>query len=125
MMLIAFGVWLVSWFQITNCALFAERVAFKLKIDYFKSCLEKDAAYYDEHDPTEMTSRISKEVSAIQRGIGEKFGGIIFSVSGFITGYIFAFMWGWILSLILFGGFPVMICTGAVLGISVQGGVLE
>ena len=57
-------------------ALFAERIGFKLKLHYFKCCLEKDAAYYDEHNPTEMASRIAKEVSAMQRAIGEKFGNL-------------------------------------------------
>jgi hypothetical protein len=46
-------------------AVFAENIAFKIRIEYFKSCLEKDAAFYDDNNPTEMSSKISKEVSAI------------------------------------------------------------
>jgi len=72
-----------------------------------------------------MASRITKETAAIQRAIGEKFGNIIMSVSSFFLGYFFAFYWGWILTLILLGSFPVMMCTGTILGISVQGGMVE
>lgn len=72
-----------------------------------------------------MTSRISKECSAIQRGIGEKFGNIIMSISSFILGYGFAFYLGWILTLILLGGLPLMMGVGGVLGVVVQGGLLE
>lgn len=72
-----------------------------------------------------MASRISKEVSAIQRGIGEKFGNIIMSLASFVFGYAFSFYWGWILSLILLGGLPVMICIGGALGLAVSGGVVE
>lgn len=46
-------------------ALFSENIAFKTKIRYFTTCLEKDAAFYDENVPTTMASRISKECSAI------------------------------------------------------------
>ena len=46
-------------------ALFAERVAFKIKLQYFLKCIEKDAEYYDMNNPTEMASRISKETAAI------------------------------------------------------------
>lgn len=72
-----------------------------------------------------MGSRIAKEVSGIQRGIGEKFGNIFMSVSSFILGYAFAFYFGWILTLILLAGLPVMLCVGALLGVSVQGGIVE
>ena len=46
-------------------ALFAERVAFKVKLDYFMKCIEKDAQYYDLNNPTEMAARIAKETAAI------------------------------------------------------------
>ena len=125
MIYFSFFVWLSSCLQIAFMALFAERVAFKVKLDYFKKCIEKDADYYDQNNPTEMAARISKETAAIQRGIGEKFGNIIMSVSSFFLGYAFAFYWGWKLTLILLACFPVMMCTGTVLGISVQGGMVE
>lgn len=112
-------VWLASCLQIAFMALFAERVAYKVKIKYFEKCIEKDADYYDQHNPTEMSARISKETAAIQRAIGEKFGNIIMSVASFLLGYIFAFYWGWILTLILLGCLPVMMCTGLILGMTV------
>jgi hypothetical protein len=46
-------------------SIFAENIAYKIRIDYFRSCLAKDAAFYDDNNPTEMASKISKEVSAI------------------------------------------------------------
>ena len=125
MMYFSLFVWLTSCLQIAFLALFAERVAFKLKIKYFEKCIEKDADYYDQNNPTEMSARISKETAAVQRAIGEKFGNIIMSVASFVLGYLFAFYWGWILTLILLACFPVMMCTGTVLGISVQGGMIE
>lgn len=60
------------------------------------------------HNPTEMASKISKETSAIQRGIGDKVGNIIMSYSSFILGFAFAFTFGWLMTLILLGVFPIM-----------------
>ena len=58
-------VWGASTLQIWFMALYAERVAFKVKLHYFMKCIEKDAEYYDMNNPTEMASRISKETAAI------------------------------------------------------------
>ena len=93
-------------------ALFSESISFKTRINYFQACLEKDADFYDLHNPTEMASKISKEVSAIQRGTGEKVGSIVQAVSGLILGFVFAFYWGWLLAVILLGTLPFMIMTG-------------
>lgn len=100
-------------------SIYAERIAFKVKCRYFEACLEKDADFYDKNNPTEMTSRISKECSAIQRGIGEKFGNIVMSIASFLLGYAFAFILGWILTLILLGGLPLMMGVGGILGVVV------
>lgn len=57
--------WVFSWIQIAFFSVFAENIAFKARVKYFQKALEKDAAYYDEHNPTEMASKISKEISAM------------------------------------------------------------
>ncbi len=69
-MYIAIGVAATSWCLISLFALFAESISFKTKILYFEKCLEKDAGFYDKINPTEMASRITKECSAISRGLG-------------------------------------------------------
>ena len=52
-------------FQIIFLACFAENIAFKIKLAYFRATIEKDAKWFDQHNATEMASKISKEVSAI------------------------------------------------------------
>jgi ABC-type multidrug transport system fused ATPase/permease subunit len=119
------GVAAASWCLISLFALFAESISFKTKILYFEKCLEKDAAFYDKISPTEMASRISKECSAIARGLGEKVGNTITAVASFFFGFIFAFYWGWLLTCILLAGFPIIIATGVSLGVSLQSGFVE
>jgi ABC-type multidrug transport system fused ATPase/permease subunit len=59
-----------------------------------------------------MASKISKEVTTIQRGSGEKIGQLLVGISGFIFGFIFAFLIGWLYTLILFGMVPIIGLTG-------------
>jgi hypothetical protein len=63
MFLIGCGIFFVASGMIIFWAAFADGIAFKLRIEYFRKSLEKDAAFYDENIPTAMASRISKETS--------------------------------------------------------------
>lgn len=65
MVYIGIAVFICSSTMTSLFSIFAENIAYKIRIDYFKSCLAKDAAFYDDNNPTEMASKISKEVSAI------------------------------------------------------------
>lgn len=47
MVYIGLGVWMFSWAQVSSLALFAESISFKIKMEYFRKCLEKDASFYD------------------------------------------------------------------------------
>jgi len=72
-----------------------------------------------------MGSKIAKEVTGIQRGLGEKFGTIIMGLVGFTSGFIFAFYLGWTLTLYVLIGFPVLAFILVYLGVSVKTGILE
>ena len=69
--------WIAAGGQQATLSIFAESIAYKVKINYFRSCLEQDATFYDDQNPTEMASKISRETTAIQKGIGEKAGQIL------------------------------------------------
>lgn len=64
-----------------------------------------------------MAAKISKECSAIQRGTGDKVGNIIMSVASFLLGFVFAFLYGWLMTLILLAFFPVMALMGGGMGV--------
>jgi len=52
MLYLAFGVMLVSSIQMILFAIFSENVSYRIKIMYFKACLEKDATFFDENNPS-------------------------------------------------------------------------
>lgn len=72
-----------------------------------------------------MASKINKEASAVQRGLSEKVGNIVMSISGFVLGYVAAFWFGWKLSLILLGALPLVACSGIAFGASLESGQVE
>ena len=92
---------------------------------YYEAALQKDATYYDLNNPTEMAAKISKEVSAINRGTGEKVGNIVMSLAGGVMGFAFSFYWGWKYTLILLAGFPVLMVVGGAMGVAMEEGFVE
>jgi len=72
-----------------------------------------------------MSAKIAKEISAIQRGLGEKVGNTIMSVSMFFFGFALAFYWGWKLSLILLGTMPVVMLTGVAMAVALETGTTQ
>jgi ATP-binding cassette subfamily B (MDR/TAP) protein 1 len=116
---------LVSWLNVTLWAIFAQRISHKVRLLYFTSCLEKDAKFYDINSPNEMSAKIAKECSAIQRGLGEKVGQTIMSISGFFFGFAFAFTYGWEYSTVLLGVVPCIALTGVLMAMSLESGITQ
>lgn len=57
--------------------------------------------------------------------MGEKVGNIIMAFVSFILGFAFAFVYGWLLTLILLALFPVMMLMGIGMGVAMQDGFKE
>jgi ABC-type multidrug transport system fused ATPase/permease subunit len=87
--------------------------------------LEKDAAFYDTKSPNEMSAKIAKEMTVLQRGIGEKLGQFIMSIFTFFFGFAFAFYWGWLYTAILCASLPVMAGMGIGMAMSFEGGMIQ
>ncbi len=69
---------------------------------------------------TELSSRISKECQSIQRGIGEKFGQIVFSLSMCVSGLALGFIKGWSLALAICAIAPMFMIGMAVFAGSIK-----
>lgn len=122
MLYVALFAFLSSALYISTFSIFSESIQFKLKIEYLKACLKKDAAFYDVQNPNEMASKINKEASAVRRGCSEKIGVINMSVWMFLLGFVAAFYFGWLYSLILLAGLPFIALVGVLFGMSMQTG---
>jgi len=96
-----------------------------MRIDYFRKCISKDAAYYDEHNPNEMSANIARQIQAVQKGTGDKLGLIIYGFMGFFLGLVVAFWWGWLLACILMAILPFMGAVGAIFGSMQEVGIKD
>ena len=125
MMIVGVGAFLCCWGMVAIMSIFAENIAFKTKVYYFKNMLEKDAGFYDEVNAASIASRITKETGAIQRGLGEKVAQVIFSYGSFFMGIFFAFFLGWYFTLILLAFVPIMLLGGGLFGAALMSGMAE
>lgn len=125
MLYVGVGAFFACWSMVSFMSVFAENIAFKTRVYYFRKMLEKDAGFYDEHSATSVASRITKESSAIQRGIGEKVGQTVMSVGMFLVGFVFAFFLGWLYTLILIASVPILGCAGGLMSAALMSGMAE
>lgn len=72
-----------------------------------------------------MASKISKEMTVMKRGMGEKITTITAAVFGFLLSVGFGFYWGWILAGIICLTLPVLGTIGGVLGMVFNTGAVE
>lgn len=104
---------------------FAENLAFKTKVAYFKAALEKDAAYFDENSATELPAKISKETDMIRSGMGDKVGQAFMGLFQMIVGFALAFTYGAELAAWLLLFMPLIMFAAIFLFAGVIGGIRE
>jgi ABC-type multidrug transport system fused ATPase/permease subunit len=110
--MLAIIVWFGAYVQTTSLMITAERQITKLRPAYFRAMLRQDIGYYDTHDAGELNSRLFDDIQKIRNGIGEKVGIAIQSFMQFSGGLTIAFIYGWKMTLVLFGLFPFFILCG-------------
>lgn len=104
---------------------FAEFLSRKIRIDYFRSCLAKDAAFFDENNPTELPSKISSETEKIKSGMGDKVDLAVKAIGTTFAGFIVAFIMEWRLTLLLIVFSPCFLIIGLFIRSIMVGGLTE
>ena len=56
------------------------------------------------------------DLNKIADGIGHKFGLFQYGLSGFLSSYILAFVYGWKLTLVMLSAFPLLAVNGGAIG---------
>jgi ABC-type bacteriocin/lantibiotic exporter with double-glycine peptidase domain len=73
----------------------------------------------------EMASKISKEMTIMKRGLGEKVASALSSCLGFFLSMALGFYLGWLLGLIVFAAFPALIIVGSLMYAVFNTGAVE
>jgi len=119
-MILAAVVFASSCGQIVLTSFFADNIAFKISVIYFRKCLEKDSTYFDRNKPEKVAKKLDQEIKVLRSGLGENYGYVVQSFTAFLLGFIVAFLRGWLFALTLLPGFPVIICTGLMLAVAMS-----
>lgn len=125
MFYIGCAVFFLCWAYVSSLSIFSQRITLKTRVAYLTALLKQDISWYDANNVQELSSKMSKDINAIETAIGEKAGFIIFGISRAAAGFSFAFAKGWLLSLFLLIGFPIIGLVSFALYRSLQTGYDE
>ncbi|KAK2802387.1 mitochondrial chaperone [Emmonsiellopsis sp. PD_5] len=89
---IGIAYFVLVYIYVASWNLFGERLAQRLREQYFKSLLRQDASFFDDMPAGEAASRLTGDITTIQQGTSEKVGVVLNSVAFFITAYVVAFV---------------------------------
>lgn len=81
MLYIGCGVFFAAWWYVAFLSILADRIAQKTKVQYLRSILRQEIAWFDANNVQELSSKLSKDCAAIQRACGEKAGFMMFSAA--------------------------------------------
>ncbi|KNA15757.1 hypothetical protein SOVF_095280 [Spinacia oleracea] len=118
---LAIGVAIAAFLQVTCWMVTGERQAARIRSLYLKTILRQDVAFFDKETNTgEVVGRMSGDTVLIQDAIGEKVGKFVQMIATFITGFVIAFIKGWLLTLVMMSSIPLLAIAGAVMTIVIS-----
>jgi len=117
---IGLGAMIAAYLSFACWMITGERVAIKIRTEYFKALLRQEMGWYDFFNPNELATRVSEECTFIQNGIGEKIATFAFTISTVLAGFLIGFLKGWQLALVLCGCIPFLILAGNIFATAMQ-----
>lgn len=106
---IGIGVFGSGWIMIACWLITGERQSMRCRKEYLKSLLRQEIGWFDLVNQSELTSQFSTDTVAFQGAISDKIPMVMYVIAMGIAGLIIAFVKGWLLTLVLFGVFPLLI----------------
>jgi ABC-type multidrug transport system fused ATPase/permease subunit len=94
-------------------------------VNFFRACLEKDAEYFDMHNPNEMPSLLATNLDELKNGTGSSFSQFFMQISMIVSAIIIAFTMEPKLAAIFLALIPIYMCVMGALVSSWMGGQQE
>ncbi|CAL2226471.1 unnamed protein product [Prunus armeniaca] len=110
-----------SFLQMSCWMVTGERQAARIRSLYLKTILRQDVGFFDKETNTgEIVGRMSGDTVLIQEAMGEKVGSFIQLIATFVGGFAIAFIKGWLLTLVMLSSIPLLVLSGAIIGIIIS-----
>ncbi|CAL8990978.1 unnamed protein product [Prunus brigantina] len=118
---LAVGAAAAAFLQMSCWMVTGERQASRIRSLYLKTILRQDVGFFDKEINTgEIVGRMSGDTVLIQEAMGEKVGTFIQLIATFVGGFVIAFVKGWLLTLVMLSSLPLLVLSGAVMGILIS-----
>ncbi|XP_034200752.1 ABC transporter B family member 11-like [Prunus dulcis] len=118
---LAVGAAAASFLQMSCWMVTGERQASRIRSLYLKTILRQDVGFFDKEINTgEIVGRMSGDTVLIQEAMGEKVGTFIQLIATFVGGFVIAFIKGWLLTLVMLSSIPLLVLSGAFMGILIS-----
>ncbi|CAM8890594.1 unnamed protein product [Rhodiola kirilowii] len=118
---LAIGTGVAAFLQVACWMVTGERQSARIRGLYLKTILRQDVSFFDKETNTgEVIERMSGDTVLIQDAMGEKVGKFIQLIATFIGGFVIAFIKGWRLTLVMLSSIPLLVLSGAIMGIIIS-----
>ncbi|ONI27768.1 hypothetical protein PRUPE_1G104100 [Prunus persica] len=118
---LAVGAAAAAFLQMSCWMVTGERQAARIRSLYLKTILRQDVGFFDKEINTgEIVGRMSGDTVLIQEAMGEKVGTFIQLIATFVGGFVIAFIKGWLLTLVMLSSIPLLVLSGAFMGILIS-----
>ncbi|XP_036342463.1 multidrug resistance protein homolog 49-like, partial [Rhagoletis pomonella] len=85
----------------------------KIRKLFLESILRQDMSWYDTSSGNTFANKMTEDLDKMKEGIGEKVAIFVFLIMTFVTGIIFSFVYGWLLTLVVLTCCPFIIISTA------------
>jgi ATP-binding cassette, subfamily B (MDR/TAP), member 1 len=89
-----------------------QRQSIACRKEYLKSLLRQEIGWFDTINQSELATKFGTDCFAFQGAIGEKVSTLIMVISMFVTGFVIAFIYGWLMTLVVILALPVIAFGG-------------
>ena len=116
------GIGIVSFFtQFLQTACFGksgEKLTRRLRRISFHSIVGQDMTWFDSprNSPSVLVGSLATDCAQVQGAAGQSLGAIVQALAAIIVGFCIAFIYGWMLALVVLVFFPMIIITGIING---------
>ena len=101
-----------GWIMFSCWMIAGESQGITCRKEYLKSLLRQEVGWFDCIEQSEVASRFETDCFTYQSGIGEKIAILLLTFSMFISGSIIAFIYGWMMTLVMLCLLPTIVYGG-------------
>ncbi|KAM8924525.1 bile salt export pump-like [Pelodytes ibericus] len=116
---IGFGVFILSYFQISFWVIAAARQIQIVRKEYFTNIMRLDVGWFDCNSVGELNTRISDDINKINNAIADQVALFVERISTFLFGFLLGFIGNWKLTLVIVAVSPLIGLGAALMALAV------